>query len=732
MSPTSIPCPTVRKLPSPTNLSFQCPSNRKRGEGADSGELHGFPIAFSCSLLRSSRQPGQDAAPTPAPRLRKGSDAPWPPGTQGEDEAPKTSGAPPAGVGSSGEIKAQESPQEGTEAQGARLGPGIEDGASRDSLVGQKPKVEEGSPGDRPGAGGVDTEQESGVREVDAKRSDIRAGKAEESLEVSQMDAEQRSKVNHVDTKGPEAIGLMSEARFKETPEAPPRGSQGRTGVRPRDEAPAALSTPPAEPAGHTRHLGDLKGARAATGQEREGAEVRGRAPGAGGTGPELGPSVGAASVRPQVRYQGAPPAADQRVTSRDLGFWEAEAGDSRVLGTDTGVAESQVLGTQETEVGGSELPEIKTGTAEAEVLGAQETETTGSGVLDSEAAGMAELEELGTQKTEAGHLGFLGTKTRMAETEISGTQEIALGSGMLRIEAETAESETWGAQETEGGGSRTQEIEAGRAGAEILGTQETKVGGSGIRSEIAGAQETEAGSSGVPGFETETAAAEILGAQELAAGGSGVLRIENELAGAQETEVTDSRVLGPEVGRAEAEGLGAEQTETTVLEAEKLKAKTLGVQEAETGLRGTLKYEGLQDSITKHGVSGPQGVEAVLRVQEVDAGVLGVSEAKAGVWGAPEAEMEGLGPPEKESGVLEAQEAEAGVTGTKGREAEGNLPEASLTEAQVASGAGAGVPKPSGASSPEEPEEDGRLPGSQVGMGAAEGPVCCFPLTWG
>nr|XP_030689460.1 EH domain-binding protein 1-like protein 1 isoform X9 [Globicephala melas] len=62
------------------------------------------------------------------------------------------------------------------------------------------------------------------------------------------------------------------------------------------------------------------------------------------------------------------------------------------------------------------------------------------------------------------------------------------------------------------------------------------------------------------------------------------------------------------------------------------------------------------------------------------------------------------------------AQEAEAGVSGTeKGKEAEGNLPEASLMEAQVASGAGAGVPRPSGAFSPEEPEEDRRLPGSQA-----------------
>ncbi|XP_017898348.1 PREDICTED: EH domain-binding protein 1-like protein 1 isoform X14 [Capra hircus] len=62
------------------------------------------------------------------------------------------------------------------------------------------------------------------------------------------------------------------------------------------------------------------------------------------------------------------------------------------------------------------------------------------------------------------------------------------------------------------------------------------------------------------------------------------------------------------------------------------------------------------------------------------------------------------------------ASEAEAGVSGAeKGKEAEGNLPEASLMEVQVASGAGAEMSRPSGASSPEEPEEDRRLPGSQA-----------------
>ncbi|KAK1335548.1 hypothetical protein QTO34_003338 [Cnephaeus nilssonii] len=161
-----------------------------------------------------------------------------------------------------------------------------------------------------------------------------------------------------------------------------------------------------------------------------------------------------------------------------------------------------------------------------------------------------------------------------------------------------------------------------------------------------------------------------------------------------------------------EAEGLGTQQTERTILEAEN--SKVPGVLEAETGLCGSFMYEALKAPVPKHGVLRSQGSEAepaVLRVQELEAGVLGISEAKPGVWGACEAEMEVLGPPENQSGIFEAQEAEAGVSGTeKGREAE-----ASLIETQVASGAGAGVPRPSGASSPEEPEEDRRLPGSQA-----------------
>eukprot|EP00069_Balaena_mysticetus_P016811 bmy_10223T0 len=744
--------PSSAEDTSPAPVSAPAPPARAcRGQGSEPAPVAGGQVGPKAPRppgtppeTRSSRQPGQDAAPSPAPRLRKGSDAPWPPVPQGGDEAPSASGAPPAGVNSAVETQAWASPQKGTAAQGTGLGPGTEDRDSSNSLEGQKPKVEEGGTGDRPEASGVDTEHGSGVREVNSRRSEVRAGEAEESLEVGQVDAEQRSKVRHVDTKGPEATGVTSEARFKGTPEAPPRGSQGRTGVRTREEAPAILSPPPAEPAGQSRHLSDLKGARAAAGQEREGAEVRGGAPGVGGTGLEQGPSAGAASARPQVsQYQGAPPAADQGVMSRDMRVWEVETGDLRVLGTKTGVTESELLGTRETEVvGGSGFPEIETETAEVEILGTQETEAVRSGVLESEAAEMAESEELGTQKTEVRVLEAPGAEAGMAECEVLGTQETeAVGTGVLGTKTRMSEIEILGIQEISGG-SRVLKIEAEIAESEILGAQETEVGCSGvseIKSKITGMQETELGGSEVPGIETETAEAEILETQEMAAGGSrvpgmetetlgtqetevggsGAPGTETETLGTQETEVEDSQFSGPEARMAKAQGLGTQQTETTVLEAEKAKAKTSGVQKAETGLWETLKYEALGAPVIKHGILGSQGAEAettVLRGQEVEAGILGVSEAMSGVWGAEEAEMEVSGASENQSGIFEAQEAEAGVSGTeKGKEAEGNLPEASLMEAQVASGAGAGVPRPSGASSPEEPEEDRRLPGSQA-----------------
>ncbi|KAF6332966.1 EH domain binding protein 1 like 1 [Rhinolophus ferrumequinum] len=406
----AVASPSSAEDTSPTRVSAPAPPARaSRGQGSEAATIAGGQVGPEAPRspgtpleTRSSRQPAQDMAPTPAPRLRKGSDAPWPSVPQGKNEASKASGALPARVGSAGETQAQASPQEGTEAQGARSGPGTEDGSCRDSLGGQKAKVEEGAIGDRPEASGVGTEQESGVRGVNTNRSEVRAGEAEESSEVSQVDAEQRSKVRHVDTKGPEAKGVMCEERFKGTPEAPPRGSQGKTGVRTGDESPIIQSPLPAEPEECSGHLSDLKEVRAAAGQEREGAEVRSGASGVGGTLLEQGPSVGAASTRPQVsRYQRAPSAADQGVMSKDLGIWEAETGDLRVMGTETGLAESEVWVTQETEAGGSGFPKIETGTAEAEILGAQ-TVVAKSGVLESEAAGMAEPEELETQKTEA------------------------------------------------------------------------------------------------------------------------------------------------------------------------------------------------------------------------------------------------------------------------------------------------------------------------------------------
>ncbi|XP_032975155.1 EH domain-binding protein 1-like protein 1 isoform X6 [Rhinolophus ferrumequinum] len=306
----AVASPSSAEDTSPTRVSAPAPPARaSRGQGSEAATIAGGQVGPEAPRspgtpleTRSSRQPAQDMAPTPAPRLRKGSDAPWPSVPQGKNEASKASGALPARVGSAGETQAQASPQEGTEAQGARSGPGTEDGSCRDSLGGQKAKVEEGAIGDRPEASGVGTEQESGVRGVNTNRSEVRAGEAEESSEVSQVDAEQRSKVRHVDTKGPEAKGVMCEERFKGTPEAPPRGSQGKTGVRTGDESPIIQSPLPAEPEECSGHLSDLKEVRAAAGQEREGAEVRSGASGVGGTLLEQGPSVGAASTRPQAQ----------------------------------------------------------------------------------------------------------------------------------------------------------------------------------------------------------------------------------------------------------------------------------------------------------------------------------------------------------------------------------------------------------------------------------------------
>ncbi|XP_027387644.1 EH domain-binding protein 1-like protein 1 isoform X9 [Bos indicus] len=141
--------PSSAEDTSPAPVSAPAPPARaSRGQGSEPATVAGGQVGLKASRppgtlpeTRPSRQPGQDMAPTPAPRLQKGSDAPWPPVHQGEDEAPKASGAPPAGVDSAVETQARASPQEGTEAQGAGLGPGIENRDSSNSLEGQKPKA---------------------------------------------------------------------------------------------------------------------------------------------------------------------------------------------------------------------------------------------------------------------------------------------------------------------------------------------------------------------------------------------------------------------------------------------------------------------------------------------------------------------------------------------------------------------------------------------------------------
>ncbi|XP_034788900.1 EH domain-binding protein 1-like protein 1 isoform X3 [Pan paniscus] len=198
----AVASPSNAEDTSPAPVSAPAPPARtSRGQGSERANEAGGQVGPEAPRppetspeMRSSRQPGQDTAPTPAPRLQKGSDALRPPVPQGEDEVPKASGAPPAGLGSARETQAQACPQEGTEAHGARLGPSIEDKGSGDPFGRQRLKAEEMDTEDRPEASGVDTEPRSGGREANTKRSGVRAGEAEESSAVCQVDAEQRSK----------------------------------------------------------------------------------------------------------------------------------------------------------------------------------------------------------------------------------------------------------------------------------------------------------------------------------------------------------------------------------------------------------------------------------------------------------------------------------------------------------------------------------------------------------
>ncbi|XP_029414030.1 EH domain-binding protein 1-like protein 1 isoform X3 [Nannospalax galili] len=393
---------------SPAPVSAPAPPARSfRGQGSEPSAIAGGQVGpkaprppGSPPETRSSRQPGQDMAPTPAPRLRKGSDVPQSSVPYSGDVVPNASEGPPSGTGSSGETQAQTYSQEKTETHGARPGPDIEDRGSRDALGEERPKVEDRVIGKRPEDSGVDPEQGARVREENT-RPGIIAGEAEESSKLRRVDAEQKSEVQHIVMEGPEATGLMAEARLRATPEAPPRSSHGRVGVRIQEGAPSDLNPPPAESEGHP---GKLRSDKHAAGQEREGTEARGRAPGTDRTALEQGPSAGAAGTGPQVNRFHAAPSADQGVASKDLKTQEAEAEESRLLETEAEMAPWVVLGTQKTHAGGPGSSKIETGTAGAEILGFQETEAARSEVLESEATGTAESEEaesgvLGTQK---------------------------------------------------------------------------------------------------------------------------------------------------------------------------------------------------------------------------------------------------------------------------------------------------------------------------------------------
>ncbi|XP_028711709.1 EH domain-binding protein 1-like protein 1 isoform X6 [Peromyscus leucopus] len=187
---------------SPAPVSAPAPPARaSRGQGSEPAVIAGGQVGpetprppQSPPETRSTRQPGQDMVPTPAPRLRKGSDVSRSPVPYSGDEDPSTSEDPPTGMGSSGETQVQISSQEGTEARGAKPEPDTEGRGSREVLGGERSEVEEGDTGDRPEASGA------GNREKNTKEPCITAGEAEESSKLHQVAAEQKSKAQEAES----------------------------------------------------------------------------------------------------------------------------------------------------------------------------------------------------------------------------------------------------------------------------------------------------------------------------------------------------------------------------------------------------------------------------------------------------------------------------------------------------------------------------------------------------
>ncbi|XP_036058187.1 LOW QUALITY PROTEIN: EH domain-binding protein 1-like protein 1 [Onychomys torridus] len=641
---------------SPAPVSAPAPPARaSRGQGSEPAAVAGGQVGpetprppQSPPETRSTRQPGQDMVPTPAPRLRKGSDVSQAPVPYSGDEDPSTSEDPPTAVGSSGETQVQISSQEGTEAHGAKPEPDTEGRGSREVLGGEKSEVEEGDTGGRPEASGA------GNREKNTKEEPcITAGEAEESSKLHQVDAEQKSKVQHIAMEGPEAAGLVPKARLGETPEAPPRSAQRRMGVRTQEEAPSDPNQPPAEPGGH---LGPLRGARPA-GQERESTEVRGRAPVIGRTGLEQGPFAGAASTGSQVSSFQEVSCVGQGVLSGNRRAQEAEVGEPRVLETEAEWVPWKVIGTRNTDAGRPESQEIETGTSESEILEAQESEAARSEALESEATGTAQSEVLRTQDKEIGVLGMLRTGAEIRESKEFRVQKTVGGSTVLGTV--TAETKIVEAQEMADGGAGvlkieaeilgTPKTEAGEAEAGILEIQKVAAKGSGApkveaemaKSDILGMQETEVVEAwSIPRIETETAVTEILGTRKIAFEGSGLPQIQSSKVGTQETEVGGSGVSVIEtaedgvLGTQEVSAghrvlwVGAEKPESEIEGSLETDEGDLGVLEVDTGPAEAKILEAPETAAGAFEVIGI-GTEGA-RVLETGAGSSDVSEREA------------------------------------------------------------------------------------------------------
>ncbi|XP_051001875.1 EH domain-binding protein 1-like protein 1 isoform X1 [Acomys russatus] len=686
------------------------PARASRGQGSEPAAIAGGQAGPETPRppqtppeTRSTRQPGQDMVPTPAPRLRKGPDVPRSPVPYREDEVPNTSEDPPTGVGSSGETQAQISSQDRTEAHGARPEPDIEVRGSRDALGGERSKVEEGDTEDRPGPSGA------GNGEKNTKKSCTTAGEAEESSKLHQVAAEQKSKVQPIAMEGPEATELTPKARLGETPEAPPRSAQRRMRAGSQEEAPSDLNPPPAEPEGH---LGHLRGARPA-GQERESTEIRSEAPAVGRTGQEQGPAAGVASAGPQVSSIQGILSIGHGVISRDLRAQEAEVGEPRVLETEAEwVPWEGAIGTPKTDIGRPEPPDLETRTAESEILEAQESEITRSEALESEATGTAELEVLRTQDKEIGVLGMLGIGADIREPKEFGIQKTEVGGTTVPgTKTVTAETKIWEAQEMADGGAgrmkmeadilRAQKTEAGEAEAGILETQSVVAAAlealavEMAESDVLGTQGTEVGTWKIPRAETETALTEISGIHKVASEGSGPPQMRSRTAGAQGTDVsvietTEDGMLGTQEISA---GCGV-----LWVEAETPESKTDGSPETGEGDLGTQEVDpGTVEAESLGTPESPSGVQEVLGTGTEAPTVLEVEAASSAcVSGTPETlgakELSGGSVAEiTESEISEPRKTEVGGTGVS--QTEVGRAEAELLGTQEKASEGLGVP---------------------------------------